>query len=171
MAKVKVRERERETEFASTYEMSLYRRKKFVELQNTGQVLIREEDREWEQSKQGRIKWYLHPTFQNSNHALRDWSIFKHDIRKHSGKHRHQGGLVIFCLEGKGYSIVDGVRHDWEKGDLLLLPCKPGGVEHQHFNLEDGKPCKWIAFNYWPLWDLLASELTQVEFSPDYTSK
>ncbi len=171
MAKVRVRERERETESATTYEMSLYRRKQFTELQATGQVVIREEDRQWEQSKQGRLKYYAHPTLQNAKYVLRDWSIFKHDIKKHSGKHKHQGGLVIFCLEGKGYSVVDGVRHDWEKGDLLLLPCKPGGVEHQHFNLEDGSPCKWIAFNYWPLWDLLASELTQTEFAPEYGSK
>ena len=170
MPKIKVRERDREIELASTGEMVLYQRRKFVEQQMTGKVVIHEKDREYEQSRQSYSKFYLQPhTF--SDHALRDWQVFKQDIRKHSGSHKHQGGLVIFCLEGKGYSVIDGVRHDWEPGDLLLLPAKPGGVEHQHFNLEEGKPCKWIAFIYWPYWDMLASEMAQVTLHPDFNPK
>ena len=60
---------------------------------------------------------------------LQDWRIFVHDTKTHSGKHRHQGGLVIHVLKGKGYSIVDGERKDWEKGNLLPPPIRPGGVE------------------------------------------
>ena len=52
--------------------------------------------------------------------------MFIHTITTKSGEHRHQGGLLIFVLEGKGYSIVDGERWDWEKGDLVLLPMQPG---------------------------------------------
>lgn len=170
MAKVRVREREREIELDDTYEVVLYQRQKFIEQQLTGKVIIHEKDREYEPSRQGRLKYYLErDSF--SDHALRDWMVFKHDIRRHSGSHKHQGGLVIFCLEGKGYSLVDGVRHDWTEGDLLLLPCKPEGVEHQHFNLQPGKPCKWIAFIYLPYWDMLASEMTQGELSPDYSPR
>ena len=33
---------------------------------------------------------------------LQDWRIFVHDIKTHSGKHCHQGGLVIYVLESKG---------------------------------------------------------------------
>ncbi len=167
MEKVRVRERQREVEIANPYEMVLYERKKFVDQQMTGKVVIHETDREYETSRQGRLKYYLEPRSYD-DHALRDWLVFKHDIRRHSGSHRHQGGLVIFCLEGKGYSVVDGVRHDWAEGDLLLLPCKPEGVEHQHFNQEPGKPCKWIAFIWLPYWDMLASEMIQGELSPDY---
>jgi hypothetical protein len=106
MAKVRVRERDRELELNDTYEMVLYQRKKFVEQQMTGKVVIHENDREYEPSRQGRLKYYLQAhTF--SDHALRDWQVFKQDIRKHSGSHKHQGGLVIFCLEGKGYSEND----------------------------------------------------------------
>ena len=71
---------------------------------------------------------------------LQHWRVFIHDIKTRSGKHRHQGGLVIYVLEGKGYSVVDGERKDWEKGDLVLLPMKPEGVEHQHFNLDPAEP-------------------------------
>ncbi len=167
MPKVKVREQEREIEFADSYETILYYRKKFLEQQMLGKVVIHDKEREWEQGRQGRLKYYLQAV-SFSDHALRDWIVFKHDIRKHSGSHRHQGGAVIFCLEGRGYSIVDGERYDWKAGDLLLLPCKEDGVEHQHFNLDPGSPCKWIAFFYLPYWDLMVSEMTQGEFSPDY---
>ena len=167
MTKVKVREHEREVKLENAYERAVNRQQKFIEQQMTGKLVIHEKDREWFLSRQGRLKFYLEPSTY-SDHALRDWQVFQHDIRKHSGSHRHQGGLVIFCLEGKGYSIVDGVRHDWKAGDLILLPYKPGGVEHQHFNVEPGKPCKWMAFLYIPYWDLGDSEVTQVQLSPDY---
>jgi gentisate 1,2-dioxygenase len=69
-------------------------------------------------------------------------------------------------ITGKGYSVVDGERVDWQAGDLLLLPIKPGGVEHQHFNLQPGADCRWIAFSYMPFFDHVGSEFTQTEVSP-----
>ena len=98
---------------------------------------------------------------------LQLWRVFIHTIATKSGKHAHQGGLVIFVIEGKGYSIVDGERWDWEKGDLVLLPLQPGGVEHQHFNLDD-KPSVWAAFINVPIQEHLASDLQQRETSPDF---
>src|ERR1700719_2851203 len=87
--------------------------------------------------RQRKLLFYLDPvTFKDT--PLQHWRVFIHDIRTRSGKHRHQGGLVIYVLEGRGYSVVDGERKDWEKGDLVLLPMKPGGVVHQHFNLNPG---------------------------------
>lgn len=165
--RVRNREREAESRDFTTYDNVMRVRKRYVEQQMKGKVLIRDSDREWEMSAQGKLKYYLQPdTF--DDHALRDWYTFAQDIRKHSGKHTHQGGLVIFVLEGRGYSIVDGVRYDWEAGDLMLLPPKPGGVEHQHFNLVEGERCKWVAFIYSPFWDAVSGEMTQGELSPDY---
>jgi len=91
-----------------------------------------------------------------------------HDIKTRSGKHRHQGGLVIYVLEGKGYSVVDGERWDCEQGDLVLLPMKPEGVEHQHFNLDPQKPAIWCAFINITIQEYLASDLQQTENSPDF---
>ena len=71
-------------------------------------------------------------------------------------------------IDGTGYSIVDGERVDWKAGDLLLLPIKPEGVEHQHFNLDPSKPCHWIAFVYMPIYDYLAGEISQVEVAPEF---
>ncbi|MDO9536012.1 MAG: cupin domain-containing protein [Bacillota bacterium] len=165
--RVRVSERERDSSNEDTYEVVMRKRKEFCESQLMGKVVIKDSDREWEMSRQGRLKYYLQP-HKFSDAALRDWQVFTHDIRRHSGSHRHQGGLIIFVIEGTGYTIEDGVRYDWEEGDLLLLAFKPDGVEHQHFNLDPGKPCKWIAFIFWPYWDQLASEMTQGELSPDF---
>jgi len=43
---------------------------------------------------------------------------------------------IEYVMEGDGYSIVDGDRLDWEKGDMFVVP--PGAV-HEHCNL-DSKP-------------------------------
>jgi gentisate 1,2-dioxygenase len=72
-------------------------------------------------------------------------------------------------LEGRGYTIVDGQRWDWKKGDLVLLPMKVGGVEHQHSNLGSPEtPAVWIAMINMAVHDYLASDLEQIENSPDY---
>jgi len=161
------RVRERGTREMNGYEMFLQVRKEFDERQLSGPVVINESDREFQLNRQGRLLYYLDP-LQHKNTPLQDWMVFTNDVRTHSGKHRHQGGLVIYVIEGKGYSVVDGERVDWETGDLLLLPIKPKGVEHQHFNTEPGKRCIWIAFCNMPVMDHVAMEFTQLENAPDF---
>ena len=168
--KVRVKERESGTVPNSPYELAIKLRKEFIDLQMTGKVVVRDEDREWFLTRQGRLKFYLNPTTYK-DHALRDWGVFKHDIRNHTGKHNHQGGLVIFVLEGKGYSVVNGERIDWEEGDLILLPLLPDGCDHQHFNLDQEQGCKWIAFSYYPQREEVANQLTQKETSPEYPAQ
>jgi gentisate 1,2-dioxygenase len=165
MERTKVRER---GEMPKTlYEQFMQLRREFHERQTVGKVVIKAADREVQQNRQGRILYYLNP-LQYKDTPLQDWIVFINDIRTHSGKHRHQGGLVIYVLEGEGYSIVDGERIDWKKGDLLLLPIKPKGVEHQHFNTQAGQDCKWMAFVYTPIMEHVAMEIAQIEVSPDY---
>ena len=41
-----------------------------------------------------------------------------------SGRLKFQGGQVIMILEGRGYTLVDGVKHTWEAGDVLNLPLR-----------------------------------------------
>lgn len=136
-----------------------------------GKVVVRGVGVPWRQNRQALVKRYLWTTRvigMPTGAALDDWRVFVQDINVHSGKHRHQGGLVIFVLEGEGYSVVEGERDDWEAGDLLLLPYKPGGIEHQHFNCDDSKPAKWIALINSSVWDWGASEMMQVTQHPDF---
>jgi gentisate 1,2-dioxygenase len=131
-----------------------------------GRLLVRGSDQSWEQNIQGRVKYYLNPEFQDN--ALRDWTFFLHDIKSHTGMHRHQGGILIYVVEGEGYTVADGTRHDWSTGDMIMLPLQPGGVEHEHHNTNPSGTCRWVASFYWPWWELVASEFTQLRPHPDY---
>lgn len=161
----RTRVRERGAIPESNYEAFLRSRKEFAERQNGGPVVIK--PREWTVTRQGRMFYYLNGMAYKDT-PLQDWRVFTQDIKTHSGKHRHQGGFIIYIIEGRGYSMVDGERVDWEGGDLFLLPIKKGGIEHQHYNLDPEKGCRWIAFCYMPIFDHLASEFTQIEVSPLY---
>ncbi|MBI4320319.1 MAG: cupin domain-containing protein [Chloroflexi bacterium] len=132
-----------------------------------GRIVVGAEDQTWEQGRQGRAKFFLcreAPT----NSVLHDWVVFVHDIRTHSGEHRHQGGLVIYVLEGEGFTEVGGEKFEWEAGDLLLLPIKVNGVVHKHYNKRPGDNCKWMAFIYRPLGDAIGFFLEHKANSPDY---
>src|SRR3954464_13019304 len=162
----KTRLREAEAPELSSYELALRQDKEFAERQMMGRIVCREEDCPQKLTRQGRLRTYLGLTIKDT--PLQNWVVFTHEVRTSSGKHRHQGGLVIYVIDGKGYSIVDGERWDWEKGDLVLLPMKPEGVVHQHFNLDPSKPAVWAALINMPIHEYLASDFQQVENSPDF---
>jgi gentisate 1,2-dioxygenase len=163
----RTRERERPPITENPYERVLSYRKALKERNQSGPIVIRQSDRELFQSRQGKLRFYLDPvTYKDT--PLQTWRVFTHTIKTKSGKHHHQGGLVIYVLSGKGYSIVDGERWEWEAGDLVLLPLKPDGVEHQHFNLDPANEAVWAAFINVPIQEHLASDLQQVEASPDF---
>lgn len=132
-----------------------------------GKVIIKGKDVSYEQNRQGVIKYLLHRT-QWDKVGVPGWHIFIHRIQVHSGKHVHQGGLSIFVLDGEGYTMVDGVKYDWEAGDLIVLPLKPGGVEHQHFNKNPNKPAEWMAFIYLHMLDVVNMGVTQKAEHPDW---
>ncbi len=135
-----------------------------------GKVIIKGSEIPWVQGKQALVKRYLIEEKWNDV-ATPNWEIFVQRIKQHSGCHVHQGGLAIFVLEGEGYSLVDGVRFDWEKDDLILLPIKPGGVQHQHFNSGPGNPALWMAFRYEPMLDQVCVGITQVSEHPDWAGR
>jgi hypothetical protein len=165
----RVKERERPPLQDNPYERSMRARAEFMQRNMTGPMVISLADRQWHQARQGKLLYYLCPV-SHKDTPLQHWRVFMHEIKTVSGKHKHQGGLLIYVLEGKGYSIVDEERWDWEKGDLVLLPMKPGGVVHQHFNLQPNKgPAKWVAFINLPIHEHVASDLRQVENSPEFT--
>lgn len=46
-------------------------------------------------------------------------------------KHRHGGEAWLLALEGRGHSVIDEQRFDWEAGDLVIVD---HFAWHQHFN-------------------------------------
>jgi len=163
----RTRVRERDPAVGNTYENNMRVQLAFRERSLTGKIVLKGSERPLEQSRQGFLQFF-NSRESITDSALKDWTVFLHDIRRHSGKHRHQGGLAIFVLEGEGYTVVNGERIDWEAGDLILLPILPGGCEHQHFNRYPDRPCKWIAFIYMPLQDETGFYLEQQEDAPEF---
>jgi mannose-6-phosphate isomerase-like protein (cupin superfamily) len=167
MERQRVREMEPRPSTDQHYDMMLQRRAKEQARADTCRVVVKSKELPWIQSRMGYVKRFLN--WQVEDTALVGWTHFIHEIHRHSGKHCHQGGLVLYVLEGKGYTTCDGVKVDWEAGDLILLPIKPGGVEHQHFNADPGTPCRWLAFIYTPYSEAMGSLFRHVEDSPEYT--
>ena len=127
------RVRERGPREESPYEQLFESREAFQERQRTGKVVIRREEREFEVNRQALNLWFLNPLAYKDT-CLNDWLLFLNDIKTHSGRHRHQGGLVLYIWEGKGHTILDGVRYDWKQGDAMNLPLRRDGITVQHFN-------------------------------------
>ena len=147
-----------------TYERVLHLHKAQIGRGDKGKVVIRGKERPVEKSRQGWLRYYLYGELFPET-ALKEWGVFLHEIHHHTGKHTHQGGLAIFVLDGEGYTMIDGQKVEWKKGDLILLPIKPGGVEHQHFNRDPNKPARWLAFIYWPYNEAMAHYLEHQENS------
>ena len=165
----KTRTRETEAAPGSKYEYCYSQRGEFVEKGKNGTIVIKDSDREWEISRQGHLKFYLVDT-QYPETALSDWWVFVHDIKRQSGMHRHQGGLVLFVLEGKGATECNGEMIEWEEGDCILLPFHPDGLAHRHFN-RGSEPAKWLAFIHLPTWNHVASEMSQIEEMQEFKER
>jgi quercetin dioxygenase-like cupin family protein len=63
-------------------------------------------------------------------------NIFEEAPRSSSHKHAHTEAM-LYVLEGRGYSMIDGTRHDWEAGDAVHVP--PRMTVHEHFNDSDAR--------------------------------
>lgn len=153
------REKEAEVKF-NNYEETIKFLTAKKERTKAGARLLKGKEIAWETGRQGVLRFY-HTEVMSGN-SLDTIRLFVHEIRSHSGRHKHQGGFTLFVLKGRGYTTVDGVRHDWSQGDLILLPFKKGGVEHQHFNL-DNKPSRWLAFSSIPMGDMVGMMIKQEE--------
>ena len=151
----------------STYDRNYARTQEIQQRSRTAKVVVKRRDRQDEMTRQGRLRYYLNRTVLHDT-VLKDWNVFTHELRTRSGKHRHQGGLVLYVIAGKGYTVCDGQRLDWERGDLILLPIQPGGVEHQHFNLNGDTPSFWMAYIYKPFHDEVAHGMEQREEAPEF---
>lgn len=78
--------------------------------------------------------------------------------------HRHTVEAVIHWLRGKGYSVIDGERYDWEAGDFI---CVPMFAWHRHVNLTD-EPALHIASTTGPLSMGIGTAVYEDERYPEY---
>jgi gentisate 1,2-dioxygenase len=66
-----------------------------------------------------------------------------------SEKHGHMNEAMFYILDGKGHEIHDGVRYDWEAGDVVIVE---NSHVHQHFNDDPDRPARAIVVKSKPLY-------------------
>jgi gentisate 1,2-dioxygenase len=93
-----------------------------------------------ENNKQGVMKWYMHPLLKGP--CINTLKLFVQEIPpgSRSGRMHHPGNQVIFIWEGRGYTLIDGQKHQWSTNDLVQLPLRVKGVTVQHYNADPDKP-------------------------------
>jgi len=141
------------------------------EQRKTAVQVVRLSELPLESNQQGLMRWYLHPSITDT--ILSTLAIYRQEIPpgSRSGRLKFQGGQIMFIVEGRGHTILDGVKHAWEAGDVLNLPCKRDGIVLQHFNGDPEKPAVFLAVEP----NLFAATgvdrgcgFHQLEHSPDY---
>jgi hypothetical protein len=110
-----------------------------------GIQVIKESDLPLEASRQGLMRWYLHPEIKDT--CLSVLLFFQQEIPpgSRSGRLKFQGGQVMLILDGQGYTLIDGVKHPWKAGDVVNLPLRADGIIVQHFNTDPQKTAKFVA--------------------------
>jgi len=141
------------------------------EMRNGIQV-IKEAELPLEVSRQGLMRWYLHPSIKDT--CLTVLMFFQQEIPpgSRSGRLKFQGGQVMMITEGQGYTMIDGVKHSWRAGDVLNLPLRADGIIVQHFNTDPNNPAKFVAAE--PNWFESVSVdrgcgFEQLEDAPEYS--
>ncbi|HEX9077926.1 MAG TPA: cupin domain-containing protein [Anaerolineae bacterium] len=81
----------------------------------------------------------------------------------HGKKHRHSNEAVVYIVMGRGYSIVqkeggEPKRFDWQEGSLLNIPQM---AWHQHFNLDENAPARYLAITCVPLLNHLGVQIIE----------
>ena len=64
----------------SDYDKTIRHYQEWMERQKSGQLLIRGDDCEFQQSRQGLIRYYLNAVFEHT--ALSSWGVFEHIIKR-----------------------------------------------------------------------------------------
>jgi len=112
-------------------------RDKQREVVANGLKVVRGKDRPVERNRNGLVKWYMHPMLNDTcSNAL---IVYTHEIppRSRSGKQKLQGGILVYVLEGEGYTMLDNDKHEWFRGDMVNIPQRDKGITVQHFNSSD----------------------------------
>jgi hypothetical protein len=124
-----------------------------------------------ENNQQGLMRWYLHPAIADT--VLSTLAIYRQELPpgSRSGRLKFQGGQIMFIVAGKGHTLLDGVKHAWEAGDVINLPLRRDGIIVQHFNDDGAAPAVFLAVEP----NLFAATsvdrgcgFEQMEPSPDY---
>jgi quercetin dioxygenase-like cupin family protein len=79
-----------------------------------------------------------------------------------SQKHGHVNEAAFYILDGEGYEVHDGVRYDWQAGDVAIVH---NNCVHQHFNASNTKPARALVLKTKPMY-LFMNMLFQKQVEP-----
>lgn len=136
-----------------------------------GTWLIKGKDLPWEHNRQGNMKWFMHPALTDT--CIRSLLFYEQVIPPNgkSGLQLTPGGQCMYILEGRGYTLLDGVRHDWQAEDIVQIPLRRDGVKVQHVNADLRRQVRFVCAEL-NLLDTLGVDrgaaLEQIEDAPDY---
>ena len=65
-----------------------------------------------------------------------------------SQQHGHVNEAAFYILDGEGYEIHDGIRYDWEAGDIVVVH---NNCVHQHFNGSEKEPARSLVLKTKPM--------------------
>ena len=66
--------------------------------------------------------------------------------------HRHTGSVLYQCARGRGHSIINGRRFDWQERDIF---CVPSWAWHEHANGSASEDACLFSFNDMPVMRVL----------------
>ena len=67
---------------------------------------------------------------------------------EHTKAHRQVGSFVYQCCKGKGWSVINGRRFDWQERDIFVVPA---WMYHEHANASDSEDACLFAFHDLPV--------------------
>lgn len=65
-----------------------------------------------------------------------------------TSKHVHVNEAAFYIIDGIGYEIHDGIRYDWQAGDVAIVH---NNCVHQHFNADPLKPARALVLKPKPM--------------------
>jgi gentisate 1,2-dioxygenase len=71
---------------------------------------------------------------------------------EHTKAHRHTGNVIYHVAKGYGYSVIGGIRFDWQEKDIF---CVPPWTWHEHVNLDESDDACLFSFNDLPVMEAL----------------
>ena len=77
-------------------------------------------------------------------------------------KHGHVNEAAFYILDGSGYEVHDGVRYDWQAGDVAIVH---NNCVHQHFNASATKPARALVIKTKPMY-MFMNMLFQKQVEP-----
>jgi quercetin dioxygenase-like cupin family protein len=82
-----------------------------------------------------------------------------------SQKHGHVNEAAFYILDGRGYEVHDGIRYDWEAGDVAIVH---NHCVQQHFNADPHRPARALVIKTKPMY-LFLNMLFQKQVEPRAT--